>query len=192
MLWYILNWFRLFIAYFLLLWANVTVKTRILSKTLRFNSQDIIQPEKGPSVACTLFFPLCHSEEPTLSKPLLQQNNVFSISTICLYPFLLFYFFRTCRFQINKHVFPKHLKRYWQLLSQLLRWLVGNVQWLKVTDFPHYHFLHWLSHRKKIFIPCLRGHWDTEVKPSFLNRGKWKVVRNTCWLTFERPTNVNP
>lgn len=189
MLLYILIWLRLLIKFFLLVWANVTVKTRMLSRTLRFNSQDIIQPEKGPSVACTFLFPLCHSEEPTLSKPLLQQNNLFPISTSCLYTFLPFYFFMTCRrFSINKHM---SFQNTWNgtdnfCLSCYIGLWEMRSGW-KPLIFPTTIFYP-DSATEKSFIPChVRGHPDTEVKPSSLNRGKWKV-RNTCWFTFQRLT----
>lgn len=189
MLLYILNWFRLFIKFFLLVWANVTMKTRMSSKTLRFNSQDTIQPEKGPSVACTFLFSLCHSEKSTLSKPLLQQNNVFAISTSCLYTFLPFYFFTTCRrFPVNK---PMSFQSTWNgtdnfCLSCYIDLWEMHSGW-KLLIFPTTIFCS-DSAIEKSFIPCLRGHPDTEVKPSSLNRGKWKVIRSTCWFTFGRLT----
>ena len=110
-----------------------------------------------------------------------------STSYLSSFPFF-FCFFRTCRrFQINTHIpFQSTWKWYWQHLSQLLCWLLGTVWWLKVMDRPSYHFPCCLCHRRSLCSMSGRSSRGCNETILLLDRGKWNVVRNTCWSTLGR------
>lgn len=67
----------------------------------------------------------------------------------------------------------------------------GNCTMAKVTGCPSCHFLCWLCHWKSLCSRSGRSSrdWSETVIP--LNRGKWNVIRNTCWSTLGRLSDAN-